>query len=456
MQPDSLNPVVNAGMHFYNFEPLGLSYVAATVEDYHDLCLIDLNNEAEPDTAFRQTIRAFQPDVIAFSARTSSNTGRVLQLAQITKDIDRKIITVVGGIHVMLWPYDFFQKVDVVIWRNPMGNFPVTVKMIAQGRRLKVVQAMIDTSFVPSVTLQSYPNPNRELSTRYKYHIAIGRPGFEQVLQPVVSIKTSSGCPYRCNFCCLWKICPRYEIRDIAGIVQEIASLTPENIFLADDESFIEADYMFELAGAIISSGINKRFIMYTRADTVAKNPWLLEKWASAGLVEAWIGIDGFSDKQLEAYKKEDTTTSHAKAINICRQNAVSVHGTSMINQNFTQDDFDHLLNYTSMELGLTSCHFFVLTPFKGTVLYERTNPNNLLTDNSDHFSLRQTVLKPHHMSVEEFHRRYADLQKYFNSDSMPYTARVANFPDQLLPEFGMLVKENENLYQAILRVSYE
>ncbi len=456
VQPDSLNPVVNAGMHFYNFEPLGLSYVAATMKDYYDLRLIDLNNEAEPDTAFMQTIMAFQPDVVAFSARTSSNTGRVLQLVETTKNIDYKIITVVGGIHVTLWSQDFFGKIDIIIGRNPMGIFPMVIRMITQGRKLEEIQGMVDSGAVSLVALNNYPTPCRELYTRYKYHIAIGKPGVEQILQPVASIKTSSGCPYRCNFCCLWKICPRYETRNSVGIVHEISSLTSENIFLADDESFIKADYMLELAEAIIIAGIKKKFIMYTRADTVAEHPWLLEKWAMAGLHETWIGIETAKGNQLKKWRKENSLQSHIQAINLCRQNGVNVHGTAIVTQDFRAEDFDRLLEYTSLELGLTSCHFFILTPFKGTDLYGAQDSSEFITTNADAYSLRQTVLRPKFMSVEEFHWRYADLQKNFNSDSMPFRARVIDFPAQLRPEFETLVKKNEILYQTILRVCYE
>lgn len=464
MQPDSTNDVINNAMHIYNFEPLGLYYLAASVKNHHDVNLLDLNNELilkkqDNIDPFSGIIKSFQPHVVAFSALTSVRTGRINELSKMVKKIKKDIITIVGGAHVSLCPSDFEGKnIDIIITKNSIQTFSNVIRLIEQGRRIEDIKKIISVhdSSNDVLNLKNWPKPYRKIGEKYKgfYRIAIGKPGHSQISQTIASVKTSSGCPFRCNFCCLWQLYPKYEIREIDSIVEEIASLEEDNVFFADDESLIDVNYMIKLADALIRTGVKKNYIMYGRADTISKNPFLIEKLAETGLKEVWIGIEGSTDEQLKEYKKKNTTKSHVMAIEICKKQGVGIHTTALINHHFRNEDFNYMLKYTKEILGLTSCHFFILTPFKGTSFYEELKKKSLekfLTTNSDHFSIRQSVLKPDYMSIEEFHRRYADLQKDFNSDTIPFYVKESDYKDECLAEFELLRRRNERFYKAIL-----
>ena len=71
-------------------------------------------------------------------------------------------------------------------------------------------------------------------------------------MQPLASIRTSKGCPFRCNFCALWKIAGgRYLKREPEKIVQELAEIEEEFVFFADDESLVDVARMKRLAELI-------------------------------------------------------------------------------------------------------------------------------------------------------------------------------------------------------------
>ena len=118
------------------------------------------------------------------------------------------------------------------------------------------------------------------------------------------------------------------------------------------------------------------------------------------------------------------------------------------------KDDLKYTLFYTKEILKLTSCHFFILTPFRGSKYYNKfikQYPNEFLTLNPDHYSIRQSVLKPSNMAIEEFHYCYAELQKKFNSDTIPFDYND-KFSDKVLEdEFLELKAKNEDLYREIL-----
>jgi len=465
VQPDSTNNVINEAMHIYNFEPLGLYYLASSIKGHNDVSLLDLNNELilkeeqNNEHPFSETLKSYQPHIVAFSALTSVRTGRINELSKIVKKNEKKIITIVGGAHASLYPSDFKSKnIDIVITKNSIKTFSYVIRLIEQGKRIEDIKKIISINDSPNdmVNLKKWPKPYRKIGKKYKgfYRIAIGKPGFSQISQPVVSVKTSSGCPFRCKFCCLWQLYPKYEIRKVDSIVEEIASLEEDNVFFADDESMINVNYMIKLADSLIRTGLKKKYIIYGRADTISKNPFLIEKLVKAGLKEVWIGLEGASDEHLKEYNKKNTTKSHLTAIEICRKQGVSLHVTAMVDYHFREEDFDYMLEYIKEILGLTSCHFFVLTPFKGSIFYKdlkKECPEKFITDNSDHFSIRQTVLEPDHMNIKEFQQRYADLQREFNSDTIPFDIDESNCEHEYLEEYELMKRRNKKLYEAIL-----
>ncbi len=464
VQTDSLNEVVNSAMHIYNFEPLGLYYLASTIKGNHDVDLIDLNSEyqitgSKTDPFFNRTLMSYQPDVVAFSALTSVRTGRITQLSSITKAFNRRIVTIVGGVHASLSPSDFrSDSIDLVIAKDSIVGFPLAISMIEKGLSKKTIQRALDSPTPANHnTLCGWPKPFRGLGKKYKacYKIAVGRPGEEWIREKISSVKTSSECPFRCNFCCLWQLYPKYEKRNVADVVSDIEDIDTRFVFLADDESLIDVRYMNDLADSIRISHCNKRFVMYARSDTIMRNPRLIEKWAAAGLRQAWVGLEGATDAQLQRYHKRNTTKSHESAIKIARQNHIDVHATVLVDTTFNKRDFKHVLTYTKDILGLTSCHFFVLTPFKGTGYYSelrKSQPHKFLTQDPDHFSIRQLVLQPEHMTISEFHQHYADLQRDFNSDTIPFSARAKFANQQLQEEFKLLRSKNAVLYEAIAK----
>jgi len=463
VQPDSNNVIINYGMHIYNFEPLGIYYIAATIKDNHDTMLIDLNNVNSHDHLsstdyFIETINNYAPDIVAYSAITAVRTGRIMELCRLVKKISPDIINIVGGAHAILYPIDFNSKyIDIVISENSVKIFPQIIKAVEYSdRKNSIAKYNLSVNYTEeAIKLGEWPKPYRQIGEKYanRYIISIGKPGSEKIQRPISSIKTSLGCSFRCKYCCLWKLYPNYETNSIKSIIEDIYQLKTKYVFLADDESLLNAKFMRKLAGAIINAGIRKKFIMYGRSDSIVRHPELIGIWAKAGLNEIWIGIEGATDDQLKNYEKRNSTASHAKAIRICKHYGVKIHATALVSYEFRRRDFEYMLEYTREKLKLTSCHFFVLTPFKGTDYYCRLYESNraaLLTTDSDHYSIRQSILRPIHMSIGEFHYRYAKLQKEFNSDTIPVCKLNDDIDQDLKCEYEMLRGKNYRLLMEI------
>ena len=110
--------------------------------------------------------------------------------------------------------------------------------------------------------LDDLPTPDRSVTAadRASYFI--------DWMKPVALIRSTLGCPFRCTFCSLWKIMDgKYLMREVDAVVEEMASINEEFVFLVDDEAFINGKRMKLLAEALCSAGLHKRYFAYCRMD---------------------------------------------------------------------------------------------------------------------------------------------------------------------------------------------
>lgn len=465
IQTASTNDVINNAIHIYNFEPLGIYYLASLIKSEHDTDLLDLINEGkylDEHNIILKKIEQFNPQIIVFSALTSVRTSSINKSCELIKNINIDIITIVGGPHAFLMQNDFNNDfIDFLITNNSISLFVQIISFLSKGFAIQQVQEKItDLCLVQKTNLKEFPLPYRKIGDKYigKYSIAVGKPGIQKIREPISSIKTSSGCPFRCNFCCLWQLYPHYEKREVESIVDELGTIETDYVFFADDESMIDMNFMNELSDKIIENNIFKKYIMYSRVDSIIRNESIIEKWARAGLTQVWLGLEGCTDSQLSRYEKKNRLIDQEKAIKIAWKYNISVHATALVDYTFSKDDFENMLNYTKNDLELTSCHFFILTPFRGTKYHSelmKSQSELFLTHNPDHYSIRQSVLKPEKMSIAEFHFEYAELQRKFNSDTIPFECNYFE-KKEYEDAFNELKKMNTLLYENILNSHLE
>jgi len=248
------------------------------------------------------------------------------------------------------------------------------------------------------------PFPARHLVEEYRKEY------FRQTWRPVASLITSQGCPYRCNFCALWKVAGgKYRTHSPESVVDEIVSVDGRYIEFADDntlQNVKRAERIYEL---IKERGIQKLYKMFARSDTVAKHPKLIEKWKEIGLELILIGFESFRDSELKEMNKANTVATNNEAIRILHKNDVEIAAYFIINPNYEKEDFDALAEYVE-KMNLTQPFFTVLTPFPGTDLFQEKF-GELMTRNYELFDLAHSVL-PTKLPMKEFYECLADLYR--------------------------------------------
>ncbi|MFA6028417.1 MAG: radical SAM protein [Elusimicrobiota bacterium] len=403
IQPPS---VPEFSRHIFAYEPLALEYVGAGLkEDGHAVEVFDARFDSDLDG----TVRRMRPDAVGLTAFTV-NVPWTLRAAERLKLLAPETFVVVGGHHASVRPEDFDSPaVDVVVVGEGVFAMRELLERRRQGRPLDDVRGlalpgspMRWTAPRPYADLDALPFPDRSLTARHRERY------FGEWLKPLASVRTSLGCSSRCNFCALWSITgSRYLRRTPESVVEELKTLSEQNVFFCDDESMVDAERMSRLADAIRAAGVRKKYFLYARVDTIVRHPALFAKWRAIGLEQVFVGLESFSDRRLAGMKKGTTVEQQLAAAKILRDLGILLYGSLIVEPDFTREDFRELAAFVR-RLGLQYAGFSVLTPFPGTQLYAERE-RELLSRKPELFDLLHALL-PTRLPLEEFYEEFAGL----------------------------------------------
>ncbi len=396
-------------------EPLGLEMLAAVVPD-HEFRILDMRIDAD----LHGTLEQFTPDVVASTALTPE-VYAAQEVLQKTKEFSSEIFTLIGGHHVSLLPEDFHQPyVDAIAPGEGELIFPRLLDELTARRDLRRVPDLIwrdrTGAFVTNpagsgeLDMDSLVLPRWDLTAQYRSEY------FFLFDKPDTSVATGRGCPYRCNFCSVW-VFYKGKTRQMSAerVVQEVAAVQTDHITFVDDNFLLNYRRENDIADRIKADGIQKRFSMECRTDSIVRHPELLKKWVDVGLYAVLLGLEG-SDKTLKSVNKKNTAQINDEAIRILHDNGVIIWGAFIADPSWTEDDFKRLRDYvTSREI--THTQFTVLTPLPGSELW-RQRYDELLTQDYRCYDCLHAVV-PTRLPREEFYKQFANL--YRQTDLGPY-----------------------------------
>jgi radical SAM superfamily enzyme YgiQ (UPF0313 family) len=435
-------PLSIGGDDAFLYEPLSLEYVSAGVTSDHDVRILDLRLEKDLQAVFRD----FSPDVVGITSYTV-HVNTVRKLFEQIKRWNPQVLTVVGGHHATVVPEDFVSPfIDLIVIGEGVFAFQEIIARFERGESFDEIpgvaltkgDCIVRTDYPPISDLDSFPFPERRLTAKYRKHY------YSEWMKPLASIRTSKGCPHRCNFCALWKITGgRYLKRKPEKIVEELATINEEFVFFADDESLLDATRMKTLARLIKDAGIKKKYFLYGRSDTIAANPELLKAWRDIGLERVFVGLEFFRDEDLQYVRKGTTLRDNEKTVHILQDLGVEIYASLIIRPEYNKEDFAALRQYCR-KLELTYATFAVLTPLPGTDLYEDVR-SQLLTHNYDYFDFIHTLL-PTTLPLKEFYEEYYQLGR----KAIPLTKQLSFLWRYSLRETIPTVIKSYRIYKQV------
>ncbi|MBL7140048.1 MAG: cobalamin-dependent protein [Planctomycetes bacterium] len=402
-------------------EPLAMESIGALAAPNHDVRLIDMRFGDSLDEA----LETFAPDLIAVTCLTTEvyNAQDILRTA---KDRRPDAFTIVGGLHASLLPADFQQPyVDAIVIGegertfeellaalDRTGGWPdddmlAGIDGLMWKRSDGAWTASRERALMPS--LDDLPMPARHLAAHHAddYFFLFDRPH--------ASIATSRGCPFRCNFCSVWKFYhKRCRYMSAERVVDELATVKPTAVSFVDDNFLSHVPRAWKILELIRERGIKKTYGMQARTDTISKHPDLIAAWKEAGLETILIGFEAATQEQLDAVAKGATVEQNERAMDILNDLRIHMWGAFIVDPQFTRENFQTLKRYRE-EKGVIYPQFTVLTPLPGTDLYEQRK-DELVTHDYRLFDALHAVL-PTRLPREEFYKQFASLYRPDNLD---------------------------------------
>lgn len=403
------------GLEMLTFvEPLGLLCVASCLErDGHTVAIVDLRLE-DPESGFA-AIRAREPRLVGIQCNFTTERRRALRVAERVRRELPGAFVLVGGHDASRAP-DWFRHdaIDAVAIGDGEEVLPAVVDALERGADLARVPglALVTegglrlTGHAPVRSdLDSLPKPARHLIPSYAPHYYIN------FRKPLALLETARGCPFKCNFCSVWKFHEStFREKSPERVVAELAEIEAENVFITDDIFWLDVRRGEEMARQIQAAGIRKYFTVQTRTDIICKFPHLIEQWKGCGNLAIFLGLEAVTDEGLAAVNKKNSADNNERAIRILKELGVGFTPNFIVDPAWGHEDFARLREWIE-RTGAFNSGFSILTPLPGTDLWE-TARERVTTDDWEMFDIVHAVL-PTRLPLEEFYAEYSALWRH-------------------------------------------
>jgi radical SAM superfamily enzyme YgiQ (UPF0313 family) len=403
------------GLEMITFvEPLGFECVAGGLElEGHTCQIVDLRIDGLEKGIAK--VRAFEPAIVGLQCNFTTERFRMLRLARRIKQEFPDVLVVAGGHDASRDPRWFLKPgIDVIVIGDGEEVMPQLVAAWSKSKDLRNVPGLlihaasgpIQTAAAPArPNIDELPMPARHLIKEYasEYYINFRR--------PLALLETARGCPFKCNFCSVWKFHEStFREKSPARVVQELAQIEAPNVFITDDIFWMNVKRGRELAKELIASGIRKHYTIQTRSDIICKFPDLIEQWKECGKMTVFLGLEKVDDAGLKSVNKKNTADNNNQAIRILQELGVGYTPNFIVDPMWDREDFDKLKRWID-ETGAYNSGFSVLTPLPGTDLWDEVEPD-VQTRDWELFDIAHTVL-PTKLPLHEFYAEYAGLWKH-------------------------------------------
>jgi radical SAM superfamily enzyme YgiQ (UPF0313 family) len=403
------------GLEMITFvEPLGLECVAGGLElEGHTCQIVDFRLDGT-ERGFAK-VRAFEPEIVGLQCNFTTERFRTLRLArQVRRELPDALI-VIGGHDASRDPRWFLKPdVDVIVVGDGEELMPSVVDTWERKHDLRGIPGVLVNNGSDPVlsgsaparpNLDDLPFPARHLIRDYasEYYINFRR--------PLALLETARGCPFKCNFCSVWKFHEStFREKSPQRVVKELQQIEAPNVFITDDIFWMNVKRGRELAHALMESGIKKHYTIQTRSDIICKFPDLIELWKGCGRMTVFLGLEKIDDAGLKSVNKKNTSDNNNRAIRILQELNVGYTPNFIVDPMWEHEDFEKLKRWVD-EMGAYNSGFSVLTPLPGTDLWDETE-SEVQTNDWELFDIAHTVL-PTKLPLDEFYREYAGLWKH-------------------------------------------
>ena len=383
-------PTKGPWIHGRHFLPLGLAYVAASLEKAgFKVEVLDNYLLEKPIDEVKKEVERRSPEIVGITC-SSATYSRCIETAKAIKETLPSCKVVVGGWHPTYEPESMLQhpEIDyVVMGEGERAMVELTTHILnrgndaslaavagiaykQEGKIVKNAQRFISN-------LDEIPFPARHLLPMKMYDRQI-----EYLdVKPVDNMNIMRGCPYNCAFCetkQLWgNACrgfsPKYVLEEIKHLM---ANYGTKGIYFINDNFTIRKKETSELCALIRNEKLDIEWVCDTRVDLVSKE--LLKEMKSAGCKTIWFGGESGSQRILDKVNKHVSLEQTETAFKMCREEGIQTACSFLLGiPGETLEEMKATFKF-ARKLDPDWCRFNIFVAVPGSALYKEVMEKGL------------------------------------------------------------------------------
>jgi radical SAM superfamily enzyme YgiQ (UPF0313 family) len=386
--------------HVMLCEPLELEILAASLHGLN-VC-VDLVDMMVDRRSLSHILSMCQPDVVAMSGYIT-HVSAIKTMAGKIRRRNEACRIIVGGVHAEVCPEHYDNPdIDYVIAANGFSVFREVIQRLLLG------VSPWEEPVLPGLWQKGLPRPkpdmdvmppapDRATTARYRryYYYLFHR--------PCALMKTSYGCPYTCTFCFCREITQRqYAERSLDVVIEELQEIRETDVYIVDDNFLVSRERVLAFCERVRAMGLQKRFLIYGRADFIAANPDVLKAFRDIGLRAVIVGLESCLDRELDVYAKQTSIAENEQSVQVLHSLGIDCYATLILGLDWGRLQFQQLGDWLK-RMGLCYVNLQPFTPLPGTALYAEYQ-DRLLTDDPTHWDLAHLVVKPTQISISAYY----------------------------------------------------
>lgn len=304
-------------------------------------------------------------------------------------------IVIAGGPHVTFAPEEALQYCDSVVVGEAESVWAGLLADAERGQLRPVYQGQ-------ALPLSHLPTP--------RYDLLPGAFFVRRVIQ------ATRGCPFTCSFCTVPSLNPGFRLRPVAEVIKDIQYNDFKHwwqrkvVWFWDDNLTANRAYVQELLRAMIP--LKKWWLTQASLD-IAKDKELLDLMQASGCIGVFFGIETFGQESLkEANKRQNKADHYRECIEALHQRGIAVMAGFIAGFDgdtaASIEDMAHQL----YDIGVDVPFLSVLTPYRGTSLYDKLESEGRLLKNRgwEFYNGYNVTFQPKHMSADELLQAHRTL----------------------------------------------
>lgn len=274
-------------------------------------------------------------------------------------------------------------------------------------------------------------------------------------------IQATRGCPFTCSFCTVPTLNPGFRKRPVSDVIKDASYdnfkywWQKKVVWFWDDNLTIDRKYIFELLPEL--KKLNKWWLTQASLD-IAKDDKLLTLMKESGCIGVFIGIESFgADSLKDANKRQNKISNYKQAVKTIRKKGIAVMAGFIAG--FDSDAQENIIEMADRikEIGIDVPFLSIMTPFKGTPIYETlVKEERILDDRGWQFYNGYNVaFKPKQMTEAELLNAHRTLWKTTFSFSYSFRRIIRSLTGLRLGALYLSVFMNSFYMMKRLRGNY-